>query len=62
MQWQEMKPKLATARFVNPPGTQQAAMDLVFAIEQQTQAICGPPGGLDQALLLLSQDQAGGSR
>jgi hypothetical protein len=33
-----------------------AVMDLVFEIEHQTQAMCGTPEGLDQALLLLSQD------
>jgi tetratricopeptide (TPR) repeat protein len=55
-QWQQMKPKLDTARAASQPDIQDAAMDLVFAIEQQTRAICGTPGGLDQALLLLMQD------
>jgi tetratricopeptide (TPR) repeat protein len=61
-QWQQMKPKLATPRAASQPDIQDAAMDLVFAIEQQTQAICGPPGGLDQALLLLMQHRAGANR
>jgi hypothetical protein len=30
-------------------------MDVVSQIEQQTAAICGPPEGLDEALLLISQ-------
>jgi tetratricopeptide (TPR) repeat protein len=61
-QWQQMKPKLATPRPASQPDIQDAAMDLVFAIEQQTQASCGPPGGLDQALLLLMQNRAGANR
>jgi tetratricopeptide (TPR) repeat protein len=62
MQWQQMKPKLATVRPTSPTDTQQAAMDLVFAIEQQTAAICGQSGGMDEALLLLSRERTGASR
>jgi tetratricopeptide (TPR) repeat protein len=60
-QWLRMKPKLAKL----PPagdGALDQLMDLVYEIEQQTQAVCGSPDGLDQALLLLSQDRAGVER
>jgi hypothetical protein len=30
-------------------------MDVVFQIEQETATVCGPPQGLDLALLLISQ-------
>jgi tetratricopeptide (TPR) repeat protein len=36
-----------------------AAMDLVFQIEQETQKECGSPQGLDQALLLLAENRTG---
>ena len=42
------------------------AMDLIADIEQQTAHVCGAPSGMDEALLLLSQDRmsnpAGGSK
>jgi hypothetical protein len=37
-------------------------MDVVFQTEQQTAAICGPPQGLDLALLLISQKREAASR
>jgi tetratricopeptide (TPR) repeat protein len=62
IEWQQMKPKLATVRSTSQTDIQQAAMNLVFAIEQQTAAICGPPAGMDEALLLLSRERTGASR
>jgi tetratricopeptide (TPR) repeat protein len=61
-QFLEMAPRLTRLR---PPrdGTDlDAVMDLVFEIEQQTQVACGPPDGLNQALLLLSNDHGGAER
>jgi len=58
--WLETEPKL-TKRHTSV-NTLDALMDLVFEIEQQTQSACGPPRGLDQALLLLSHDPAGVDR
>ena len=37
-------------------------MRLVFDIEQQTAQQCGPPSGLDQALLILAQNPNGVER
>ena len=59
-----MAPKVARAcgRHAIGTSTWDEIMDLVFEIEQQTQATCGTPEGLDQALLLLSQDRSGVER
>ena len=61
-QWLDMAPKAAKLRPPRHDGALDEIMDLVFEIEQQTQAICGTPDGLDQALLLLSQDRNGVER
>jgi len=37
-------------------------MDVIYQIEQQTAAQCGPPQGLDQALLLISQKREAASQ
>ncbi|MGA8311393.1 MAG: tetratricopeptide repeat protein [Terriglobales bacterium] len=58
--WLETEPKLAKRH--TTVNTLDALMDLVFEIEQQTQATCGSPNGLDQALLSLSRDPAGVDR
>src|SRR5450755_904356 len=58
-QWLEMAPKLKKLRPPREGVSLDAVMDLVFEIEHQTQAMCGTPEGLDQALLLLSQDRSG---
>jgi tetratricopeptide (TPR) repeat protein len=60
--WPAMKPKLAHLNAPTEADTPDAAMDLVFQIELQTETVCGPPTGFDQALLLLSQDRAGAER
>ena len=57
-QWLGMKSKLAR-RPVPGDGMLDQPMDLVFEIERQTQIVCGSAEGLDQALLLISQDHAG---
>jgi tetratricopeptide (TPR) repeat protein len=58
--WLETEPKLAKRH--TTVNTLDTLMDLVFEIEQQTQATCGSPNGLDQALLALSRDPAGVDR
>jgi len=57
--WGEMKTKL---KRLSEDDTADAAMDLVFEIEQETSKECGAPSGLDQALLLLAQNRAGTDR
>ena len=63
-QWLEMAPKLARLRPPRDGADLDETMDLVFEIEQQTQAACGTPDDLDQALLLLllTQDRSGVER
>ena len=59
-EWNAMKGQLARKRF--DPDSIDSAMDLVSQIEQQTAAVCGPPTGMDEALLLISQNPGGSSR
>ena len=61
-QWLEMAPKLARLRPPRDGADLDETMGLVFEIEQQTQATCGTPDDLGQALLLLSQDRSGVER
>jgi Tfp pilus assembly protein PilF len=56
--WLELKPKLAHLGF-DEMELHDTAMDLVFQIEQATATECGPPAGLDQALLVLAQNREG---
>lgn len=53
--WAVAKPDLARLRSPGETDLPDALMDIIFQIEQQTAAICGPPQGLDLALLLVSQ-------
>ncbi len=56
--WNAMKNEVARAR-AGHAEMPEAAMDLVFQIEQQTAIQCGPPSGMDQALFFLSQNRSG---
>lgn len=53
-----MKRKLARVPLINSD-LSNAAMDLVFRIEQETQAECGAAEPLDQALVLIAQKRGG---
>ena len=53
--WVATKPALARFRLPGETDLPDALMDVVFQIEQQAVAICGPPQGLDLALLLISE-------
>jgi tetratricopeptide (TPR) repeat protein len=61
-QWLKFAPKIKRLRPPRDSASLDPVMDLVFEIEQQTREVCGPPHGLDQALLLISQDRAGVER
>jgi tetratricopeptide (TPR) repeat protein len=61
-QWLELRPGITRLGGATSGDTRDSAMDLVSEIEQETQAECGPPAGLDQALLLLGQNPAGVDR
>ncbi|MGA8272339.1 MAG: tetratricopeptide repeat protein [Candidatus Sulfotelmatobacter sp.] len=53
--WLRTQPDLKLLRSPAETDLPDAIMDVVFQIEQQTNTICGPPQGLDLALLLISQ-------
>lgn len=53
--WTAAKPTLARLRSPAETDLPDAIMDVVFQIERQTATVCGPPQGLDEALLLISQ-------
>jgi cytochrome c-type biogenesis protein CcmH/NrfG len=60
--WLAAKPDLARLRSPAETDLPDAIMDVVFQVEQQTATICGPPQGLDQALLLVSQKREAASQ
>jgi tetratricopeptide (TPR) repeat protein len=60
--WLEMAPKLKQLHPPHHDASLDEVMKLVFEIEQQTKAMCGLPGDLDQALFLLSEDRSGVER
>ena len=53
--WSRMQPRISEAQLKRDPDLVEAAMDLVFEIERQTNATCGPPEGSDMALLLIAK-------
>jgi tetratricopeptide (TPR) repeat protein len=60
--WQALQPKLAKPVAGGEEDILISTMDLATDIEQQTAAICGQPGPMDQALLLMSQNRTGAER
>ena len=60
--WTTTKPDLARLRLPAETDLPDSIMDVVFQIEQQSAAICGPPQGLDLALLLISQKREAASQ
>ncbi len=57
--WLQMEPELDKSQAGHDSSRLDTVMDVIFEIEQQTQSLCGPPDGLDQALLLISQKRSG---
>lgn len=53
--WAKMKPRISEQQLRRNPDLVEEAMDLVFEIERQTSATCGPPAGADLALLLIAK-------
>jgi tetratricopeptide (TPR) repeat protein len=60
--WTVTKPDLVRLRSAAETDLPDSIMDIVFQIEQQTAVICGPPQGLDHALLLISQKREAASQ
>lgn len=60
--WLDLKPDVTHLYHQNSSDMRDSAMDLVFSIEQKTEEMCGPPSGLDEALLLLAQNPTGVGR
>ncbi len=61
-QTQALQPQLAERNLMRHPEVIDDAMNLVFAIEKTTAARCGPPTGLDMALLEIQKITQGGER
>jgi tetratricopeptide (TPR) repeat protein len=55
--WLAAKPTLALLRSPAETDLPDEIMDVVFEIEQQTATACGPPQGIDLALLLSSRER-----
>jgi len=53
--WAKMKPQITEQGLRRNPDLVEAAMNLVFDIERQTNTACGSPTGIDLALLLISK-------
>ena len=60
--WLATRPDLEQLRSPAEADLPDAIMDVVFQIEQQTAASCGPPQGLDLALLLISKKREAASQ
>ncbi|HWF92644.1 MAG TPA: tetratricopeptide repeat protein [Terriglobales bacterium] len=60
--WLALKPKVTESRVSAGNSLRDSTIDATFEIEQQTATACGAPSGLDQALLLLSQNPTGAER
>jgi tetratricopeptide (TPR) repeat protein len=60
--WLTLKPRVTALRAATGNSLRDSAIDIAFEIEQQTATACGAPSGLDQALLLLSQNPTGAER
>ena len=52
--WTKLKPQITVRMLRRQPDLVNSAMNLAFAIEQQTASTCGPPSTTDRALLLVS--------
>jgi thioredoxin-like negative regulator of GroEL len=61
-QYNTLKPQITAAGLRRNPDLLDAAMNLVFSIEHQTAASCGPPADKDEALLLVSKLHEGAER
>jgi tetratricopeptide (TPR) repeat protein len=60
--WKEMKPHVSEAGLRRNPDLVESAMDLAFAVEEQSSSQCGAPSGKDLALLLVSKLHEGSER
>lgn len=60
--WMAMKPSLAKLRSPAETDLPDAIMDVVFQIERQAASTCGPPQGIDEALLLISNKREGSAQ
>jgi tetratricopeptide (TPR) repeat protein len=54
-EWAKMKPQITEQGLRRNPDLVEAAMNLVFDIERRASVACGPPTGIDLALLLISK-------
>lgn len=59
-QRQQLKPKVRSA--TANPDLLESVMSFVFDVEETTEQECGPPSGLDRALLLIGRNREGAER
>ncbi|MBZ5568788.1 MAG: tetratricopeptide repeat protein [Acidobacteriia bacterium] len=57
--WTALKPRVNPRSLRRNPEQGDAAMDLVFRIERDTEQVCGPGSAADLALLLIAQRREG---
>lgn len=57
LSWNNLKPQLTTLRSAGETDLPDSIMDVVSQIETQTAQQCGPPTGVDLALLLAARDR-----
>ena len=53
--WEQMRPRISERSLQRDPDLINTAMELVFAIERETNSVCGTPNGTDEALLLIAK-------
>jgi hypothetical protein len=61
-QWSAMNGRPGKREAIGLKDNTEAVMDLVFAVEEQTQKDCSPPSELDRALLLVAQKHKSAER
>ena len=53
--WEQLKPRISERGLQRDPDLINTAMELVFAIERETNSVCGAPSGRDEALLVIAK-------
>jgi Flp pilus assembly protein TadD len=58
-EWGDLSPGMNQRFLRQQPDLADNTMELVFRIEGKAKALCGPPAGLDEALLLIGENREG---
>lgn len=57
--WKKMKARVTERGLERDPDLAEEAMEMVFEVERQAAAACGPPQGADEALALIAKAREG---